>query len=81
MASVLVPIADGSEEIETVCIVDTLVRAGATVTICSVGSSAQVTCSRGVRIVANTTIEELGSTEFDAIAIPGADAAGAVVLL
>ena len=33
---VLVPIADGSEEIETTCITDTLVRAGASVTVASV---------------------------------------------
>ena len=34
--TVLVPVADGSEEIETVSIVDTLVRAGAAVTMASV---------------------------------------------
>ena len=33
---VLVPIADGSEEIETACITDTLVRAGADVTVASI---------------------------------------------
>ena len=32
----LVPIADSSEEIETACITDTLVRAGAEVTVASV---------------------------------------------
>lgn len=33
---VLVPVADGSEEIESVTIIDTLVRAGAVVTVASV---------------------------------------------
>ena len=68
---VLVPIADGSEEIETVCIADTLVRAGAAVTICSVSSDTQVTCSRGVKIVADEKIDTLAAKEWDAIAIPG----------
>ena len=36
LLQVLVPIADGSEEIETACITDTLTRAGANVTVASV---------------------------------------------
>ena len=43
----LVPVADGSEEIETVCIVDTLVRAGVEVTLASVTQSTSV---RSVRV-------------------------------
>ena len=68
---VLVPIADGSEEIETVCIVDTLVRAGAIVTLVSISGSAAVKCSRGVSIIADTMIHSLSTDDFDAIAIPG----------
>jgi protein deglycase len=39
---VLVPIATGSEELEAVTIVDTLVRAGANVTLASVENNLQV---------------------------------------
>jgi 4-methyl-5(b-hydroxyethyl)-thiazole monophosphate biosynthesis len=50
---VLVPIADGSEEIETSCITDTLVRAGAEVTVASVEATTTCTMSRGLKIVAD----------------------------
>ena len=40
--TVLVPVADGSEEIESVTIIDTLVRAGAKVTVASVMPHLQV---------------------------------------
>lgn len=48
---VLVPIADGSEEIETTCITDTLTRCGAEVTVASVMPN-QLTCkmSRGIKV-------------------------------
>ena len=67
---VLVPIADGSEEIEAVCIIDVLRRAGASVTVASVGGL-QVTASRGVKLVADTLISECADKTFDLIALPG----------
>lgn len=68
--TVLVPIADGSEEIEAVCIIDVLRRAGADVTVASVGAR-QITASRGVRIIADCTIADCQDREFDLIALPG----------
>jgi 4-methyl-5(b-hydroxyethyl)-thiazole monophosphate biosynthesis len=67
---VLVPIADGSEEIEAVCIIDTLRRAGAEVTVASVGKL-QVTASRGVKIVADARIADCTAQTYDCIALPG----------
>lgn len=67
---VLVPIADGSEEIEAVCIIDTLRRAGAEVTVASVGKL-QVTASRGVRMVADAKIGDCTGQTYDCIALPG----------
>lgn len=68
--TVLVPVADGIEEMETVTIVDVLRRAGADVTVASV-ENLQVAASRGVVLVADRRVEECMDTEFDLIALPG----------
>jgi 4-methyl-5(b-hydroxyethyl)-thiazole monophosphate biosynthesis len=67
---VLVPIADGIEEIEAVSIIDVLRRAGASVTVASVGAQ-QITASRGVKLVADKLIGECKEEKFDMIALPG----------
>ena len=67
---VLVPIADGTEEIEAVCIIDTLRRAGADVTVASVGTL-QVTASRGVKLVADVMIANCAGVTYDCIVLPG----------
>lgn len=68
--SVLVPIADGTEEIEAVCIIDVLRRSGSEVTVASVGEL-QITASRGVKLVADTLISECMNVTYDLIALPG----------
>jgi len=67
---VLVAIADGIEEIEAVCIIDTLRRGGAEVTVASV-DSLQVTASRGVKLVADKLIADCAGETFDLIVLPG----------
>lgn len=67
---VLVPIADGTEEIEAVCIIDVLRRAGADVTAASV-DGLQITGSRGVKIVADCLIYGCMTTDYDLIVVPG----------
>lgn len=68
--SVLVPIADGSEEIEAVTIIDVLRRSGAQVTVASV-DGLQVTASRGVKLVADCMIDDCRKLTFDLVALPG----------
>ncbi|MDQ1351218.1 MAG: protein deglycase [Acidobacteriota bacterium] len=69
---VLVPIADGAEEIEAVAIIDVLRRAGAEVTVASVmKDQLQVTASRGVKLVADQPINKCMDIPFDLIALPG----------
>jgi 4-methyl-5(b-hydroxyethyl)-thiazole monophosphate biosynthesis len=67
---VLVPIADGCEEIEAVCLIDTLRRAALEVTVASV-DKLQVTASRGVKLVADALIADCKSQSYDCIALPG----------
>lgn len=67
---VLVPAADGCEEIEMVCIIDVLRRAGAIVTVASV-DNLQVTASRGVKLVSDQLIAECIHNTYDLIALPG----------
>ena len=67
---VLVPVADGSEEIETACIVDVLRRAEADVTVASV-NSLQITASRGMKLVADQLISECVQNTYELIVLPG----------
>lgn len=71
------PIADDSEEIETSCITDTLVRFGAEVVVASVKPDGDLVCkmSRGLKICADVTIADATSSSqehsWDLIALPG----------
>lgn len=68
--TVLVPVADGTEEIEAVTIIDVLRRAGAEVTVASVGDL-QITASRGVKLVADTQIADCVDKTYDLVVLPG----------
>lgn len=69
--TVLVPIADGTEELEAVAIINVLRRAGAMVTVASVTGNCRITASRGVVIIADTLIESCADHAFDLIVLPG----------
>lgn len=70
---VLVPIAEDSEEIETTSITDVLTRFGADVVIASVKPDGELVCkmSRGIKFMADVTIDEAAKEEWDLIALPG----------
>ncbi|MDH4238698.1 MAG: DJ-1/PfpI family protein [Phycisphaerae bacterium] len=67
---VLVAIADGTEELEAVTIIDVLRRAKADVTVASVGAI-QITASRGVKLVADAVISDCVGSVYDLIVLPG----------
>jgi 4-methyl-5(b-hydroxyethyl)-thiazole monophosphate biosynthesis len=67
----LIPIADGSEDIEAVCLIDVLRRAEVEVTVASVMDAPQITASRGTTIVADAVISDCRDRPYDLIALPG----------
>lgn len=67
---VLVPIADGTEEIEAVTLIDVLRRADIDVTVASV-NALQVTASRGVKLVADCLMADCRDRLYDLVVLPG----------
>ena len=67
---ILVPIANGTEELEAVTVIDVLRRAEMDVTVASV-QTLQVECSRGVNLVADKLLDECLEIPFDMIVLPG----------
>ncbi len=66
----LVPIASGCEEMEAVIIIDTLRRADWNVT--AVGLTAgTIEASRGVKLVPDTTWDQINPADFDVLLLPG----------
>lgn len=70
---VLVPIARGSEELETACTTDVLARAGAEVTLASAEPSLEVQMEHGLRLLADIFLFECISSNWDAIVCPGGE--------
>jgi protein deglycase len=70
MKRVLVPLAEGFEELEAVTIIDILRRAGIDVVVASLAGS-PVTGSHGIRLAADTPLGALAEQDFDMIALPG----------
>ena len=71
MPSVLVPVADGTEEMEAITIIDCLRRAGVEVTVASVMASPQIKAANGTNIVADCMIADCTGQSFDMISLPG----------
>ncbi len=70
MSRVLVPLAQGCEELEAITITDLLVRAGIEVTTAGLDDQ-PVTASRGTTIIPDTSIEAVLDQTFDLIVLPG----------
>ena len=72
MPQVLLAVADGSEDIETVTLIDVLRRADIKVSVASVTHETTLTLARGTRLVADTCLADIEpASEFDAIVLPG----------
>jgi 4-methyl-5(b-hydroxyethyl)-thiazole monophosphate biosynthesis len=70
MSHVLVPLAQGCEELEAITITDLMVRAGIFVTTCGLDDK-PVKAARGTIIVPDTSIDKVLNQSFDLIVLPG----------
>ncbi|OUD14281.1 DJ-1 family glyoxalase III [Thioflexithrix psekupsensis] len=70
MITVLVPLAQGCEEMEAVTIIDILRRAGIDVVTAGLDSR-PVKASRGVTLLPDTTLEQVVDRSFDMVVLPG----------
>ncbi len=70
MANVLVPLAEGCEELEAVTIVDLLRRANIEVTTAGL-TDGSIKASRGVMLLPDTTLDAVMTQDFDMIVLPG----------
>lgn len=70
MAKVLVPLADGCEELEAVTIIDLLRRAGIEVTTAGLKPGV-VKASRGVQLVPDATLDDALKDSYDMVVLPG----------
>jgi len=70
MPTVLVPLAQGCEELEAVTLIDLLRRADINVVTASLAEQT-VKASRGVTLVADTKLEDVLQQAFDMVLLPG----------
>ena len=67
---VLVPLAQGCEELEAITITDLLTRAGINVVTATLDEKI-VTASRGMKLVADNMLDDVIDIDFDMIVLPG----------
>jgi 4-methyl-5(b-hydroxyethyl)-thiazole monophosphate biosynthesis len=68
---VLIPLADGVEEIEAVTIIDILRRGDVNVTSAALGITQTVSGSHGIQLIADDLWATLDTDAFDALVLPG----------
>ena len=78
MKKMLVPLADGFEEVEATTIIDLCRRGGSEVTVAGV-SGMNILGGQGITIVADCLIDSVEIDSFDMITLPGG-LAGTMVL-
>jgi len=71
--SVLIAVAEGSEEVEAVSTGNALRRGECEVTFASVSNDKTVTCAKKTRLVCDALLEEVAGNKFDFIALPGGE--------
>jgi protein deglycase len=70
MPRVLIPLAEGCEELEAVTLIDILRRAGVDVITAGLVAG-PVRCSHGTVLIADTLLDDVLSQTFDMVVLPG----------
>ncbi|CAL4958988.1 unnamed protein product [Urochloa decumbens] len=68
---VLIPLANGSEEMEAITIIDALRRANADVVVASAEDGVEVVGRYGMKVVADALLDAAAEQQFDLIIVPG----------
>lgn len=71
MRKVLIPLANGCEELEAVTLIDLLRRAQIEVITASLTADLTVRASRGVTLLADTSLDKVIIADFDMMVLPG----------
>ena len=71
MAKVLIPLANGFEEVELIGVVDVLRRGGVEVVTASISSALEVKGAHNVTVTADALYADVGEEAYDAIVLPG----------
>lgn len=71
MAKVLVPLANGFEDIEAITIIDVLRRGAIEVVTASIHEQLEVKSTHGIAMKADALFSAVGDDEYDAIVLPG----------
>ena len=71
MAKILVPLADGFEEIEAMAIIDVLNRAGNEVVVAGLFSKEVEGANSGLKVKVEYLLNEIDTDEYDLMVLPG----------
>lgn len=74
VAKILVPIANGSEEMEIVVIIDILRRVAANVIVASIEDELEIVASGKVKVIADMLLDEAIKLKYDLIILPVSNA-------
>ena len=71
MAKVLVPLAEGFEEVEALTVVDVLRRGGQSVVVAAIGDRLETKGAHGITVVADALFADVSEESYSAIVLPG----------
>ena len=75
----LIPVANGTEDIEAVTLIDVLRRAQVEVIVASIEHDLTVIMAKGCKLTADTALNDVKRETFDLIAVPGGSAGAAAL--